>query len=114
MLIYFWKWESGFLFSMKVNCSLAPLHRYVEFFGSIDINPKSCSVILFYCAPRLQMVNTDVDTMSCAGPNKFFIPSIHFEGEKVWCPRATTCNIISSAPLCVAGNLGKVHKAEIG
>ncbi|KAF4114265.1 hypothetical protein G5714_004488 [Onychostoma macrolepis] len=26
----------------------------------------------------------EVDTMSCAGPNKFFIPSIRYEGEKVW------------------------------
>ncbi|KAJ8361367.1 hypothetical protein SKAU_G00178920 [Synaphobranchus kaupii] len=26
----------------------------------------------------------EVDTMNCAGENKFYIPSIRFDGEKVW------------------------------
>lgn len=26
----------------------------------------------------------EVDTMNCAGVNRFYIPSIRYEGEKVW------------------------------
>ncbi|CAL8237232.1 unnamed protein product [Arctogadus glacialis] len=33
-----------------------------------------------------QIVNDqyEVDTMSCAGANKFYFPSVRFDGEKVW------------------------------
>lgn len=42
------------------------------------------SILLFNALIQIVSCQYEVDTMSCAGDNRFYIPSIKFPGDKVW------------------------------
>lgn len=44
----------------------------------------SSFIFFFYLLLQIVSGQYEVDTMSCAGDNRFYVPSIKFTGDKVW------------------------------